>query len=138
MLHPSINHSLVTLSGYWNLIEGTSQDRRQTPDEFAAAHRRIITDLYGKRSIPLNWRQDRDPLLTGFLVKELTFSYVDEKQTEMIEHHFFTLGRNEGREIRVKPSHSGEGEVMLRVKNILEPYQPGRDQNAVRPLLPKS
>jgi hypothetical protein len=120
-----------------NIVEGKSQDGRQTLDEFATAHRRIITELYGKRSIPLNWRQDRDLSLAGFPAKELTFSYVDEKQTEMIEHHLFTLGRNEGRGIRVKTPRSGESEVMSHVKKMLETYQPGRDQNAVSPMLPK-
>src|SRR5688572_28002692 len=40
--YPPIDNSLVALSGHMNLLEGKSQDRRQTLDEFAAAHRRII------------------------------------------------------------------------------------------------
>jgi hypothetical protein len=137
MLYPSIEHSLVALSGHMNIVEGKSQDGRQTLDEFAAAHRRIITELYGKRSITVKWRQDQDLSLAGFPAKELTFSYVDEKQSETIEHHFFTLGRNEGRGIRVKVPRSGEAQVMSRVRKMLETYQPGRDQNAVSPLVPK-
>jgi len=135
-LYPSIEHSLVALSGHMNIVEGKSQDGRQTLDEFAAAHRRIMTDLYGKRSITVKWRQDQDLSLAGFPGKELSFSYVDEKQSEMIEHHFFTLGRNEGRGIRVKVPRSGEAQVMPAVRKMLETYQPGRDQNAVSPLVP--
>lgn len=137
ILYPTIEQSLVAVYGHMNIVEGKSQDGRQTLEEFATAHRRIMTDLYGKRSITVAWRQDRDLVLAGFPAKELFFSYVDEKQTEMVEHHFFTLGRNEGRGIRVKSPRSAEGDVMSKVKKMLESYQPGRDQNAVSPLVPK-
>ena len=50
-LYPPIDNSLVALSGHMNVLEGKSQDGRQTLDEFAAAHRRIITELYGKKTI---------------------------------------------------------------------------------------
>src|SRR5512147_2526949 len=50
-LYPPIDNSLVTLSGHMNVLEGKSQDKRQTLDEVAAAHRRIITELYGKKTI---------------------------------------------------------------------------------------
>lgn len=136
-LYPSIEHSLVSLSGHMNIVEGKSQDGRQTLGEFAAAHRRIITELYGKRSISVTWSPDRDLSLAGFPGKELTFFYSDEKQGEIIEHHFFTLGRNEGRGIRIKVPRSGEAKVMAQVKAMLETYQPGRDQDAVSPLVPK-
>ena len=59
-LYPPIDNSLVALSGHMNFLEGTSQDRRQTLDEFAAAHRRIITELYGKKTITVKWRQDQE------------------------------------------------------------------------------
>jgi len=138
MFHPTLEQSLVALSGHMNIVEGKSQDGRQTLEEFALAHRRIMTELYSKRSITVTWRQDRDLSLAGYPAKELSFSYVDDKQTEFIEHHFFTLGRNEGRGIRVKVPRSGEGEIMLKVKKMMETYQPGRDQNAVSPMVPKS
>lgn len=136
-LYPSIEHSLIALSGHMNLMEGKSQDGRQTLDEFSAAHRRIITELYGKRSITVKWRQDRDLLLAGFPAKELIFTYRDEKQVEVIEHHFFTLGRNEGRGIRVKVPLSAEAQLLPTVTKMFSTYQPGRDQNAVSPLAPK-
>ena len=44
-LYPPIDNSLVALSGHMNVLEGKSQDGRQTLDEFAMAHRRIITEL---------------------------------------------------------------------------------------------
>jgi hypothetical protein len=44
-LHPPIDNSLVALSGHMNVLEGKSQDGRQTLDEFATAHRCIITEL---------------------------------------------------------------------------------------------
>ena len=44
--YPPIDNSLVVLSGHMNIVEGTSQDRRRTLDEFAAAHRRIISVGY--------------------------------------------------------------------------------------------
>lgn len=136
ILYPTIEQSLVSLSGHMNIVAGTSQDGRQTLAEFAVAHRRIITELYSKRAITVNWRQDQDLSLAGFPAKELSFTYVDEKQREMVEHHFFTLGRNEGRGIRVKVPRSGDTEVLSRVKKMLETYHPGRDQNAVSPLVP--
>jgi hypothetical protein len=136
-LYPPIEHSLVAVSGHMNVVSGSSQDGRQTLKEFTDAHRRIITDLYEKKAITVKWRQDQDLSLAGFPAKELSFSYVDEKQRDMVEHHFFTLGRNEGRGIRVKAPRSGGIDVMAAVKKMLETYQPGRDQNAVSPLVPK-
>jgi hypothetical protein len=137
MLHPPIDNSLVALSGHMNVLEGKSQDGRQTLDEFAVAHRRIITELFGKRTITMTWRKDQEMSLAGFPAKRLTFTYSDDKQGKMIEHHIFSLGRNEGRGIRIKVPLSAEAQVLPLVTKMLETYQPGRDQNAVSPLVPK-
>jgi len=136
-LYPSIDNSLVALSGHMNLLEGTSQDRRQTLDEFAAAHRRIITELYGKKTITVKWRQDQEMSLAGFPAKHMTFTYSDSKQGDIVEHHIFSLGRNEGRGVRIKVPLPEETRVMPTISKILETYQPGRDQNAVSPIVPK-
>lgn len=136
-LYPPIENSLVALSGHMNLLEGQSQDRRQTLDEFAAAHRRIITELYGKKMVTVKWRQDQEMSLAGIPAKQLTFTYSDEKQGDMIEHHIFSLGRNEGRGVRIKVPLSEETRVMPTITKILETYQAGRDQNAVSPIVPK-
>jgi hypothetical protein len=136
-LHPPIDNSLVALSGHMNVLEGKSQDGRQTLDEFAVAHRRIITELFGKKTITVTWRKDQEMLLAGFPAKRLTFTYSDDKQGKMIEHHIFSLGRNEGRGIRIKVPLSAEEQVLPLVTRMLETYQPGRDQNAVSPLVPK-
>jgi phosphotransferase system HPr-like phosphotransfer protein len=136
-LYPPIDNSLVALSGHMNVLEGKSQDGRQTLDEFSVAHRRIITELYGKKTITVKWRQDQEMSLAGFPAKQLTFTYSDDKQGDMIEHHIFSLGRNEGRGIRIKAPLSTEERVMSAITRMLETYQPGRDQNAVSPLIPK-
>ncbi len=136
-LHPPIDNSLVALSGHMNVLEGKSQDGRQTLDEFATAHRRIITELYGKKTITVKWRQDQEMSLAGYPAKQLTFTYSDNKQGNMIEHHIFSLGRNEGRGIRIKVPLSAEDRVMPAITRMLQTYQPGRDQNAVSPLIPK-
>ena len=136
-LHPPIDNSLVALSGHMNVLEGKSQDGRQTLDEFAAAHRRIITELFGKKTITVTWRKDQEMSLAGFPAKRLTFTYSDDKQGKMIEHHIFSLGRNEGRGVRIKVPLSAEEQVLPLVTKMLETYQPGRDQNAVSPLVPK-
>ena len=136
-LHPPIDNSLVALSGHMNVLEGKSQDGRQTLDEFATAHRRIITELYGKKAITVKWRQDQETSLAGYPAKQLTFTYSDDKQGNMIEHHIFSLGRNEGRGIRIKVPLSAEDRVMPAITRMLQTYQPGRDQNAVSPLIPK-
>ena len=136
-LHPPIDNSLVALSGHMNVLEGKSQDGRQTLDEFAVAHRRIITEIYGKKTITVTWRKDQEMSLAGFPAKRLTFTYSDDKQGKMIEHHIFSLGRNEGRGIRIKVPLSAEEQVLPLVTRMLETYQPGRDQNAVSPLVPK-
>lgn len=137
-LYPPIDHSLVALSGHMNIVEGKSQDGRQTLDEFAAAHRRIITDLYGKKTITVKWQGDQEQSLAGSPAKQMTFTYSEEKQGDMIEHHIFSLGRNEGRGIRIKVPLSAEGRLMPVIKRMLETYQAGRDQDAVSPLVPKS
>ena len=136
-LYPPIDNSLVALSGHMNVLEGKSQDGRQTLDEFAVAHRRIITELFGKKTITVTWRKDQEMSLAGFPAKRLTFTYSDDKQGKMIEHHIFSLGRNEGRGIRIKVPLSAEEQVLPTVTRMLETYQPGRDQNAVSPLIPK-
>ena len=135
-LHPPIDNSLVALSGHMNVLEGKSQDGRQTLDEFATAHRRIITELFSKKTITVTWRKDQEMSLAGFTAKRLTFTYSDDKQGKMIEHHIFSLGRNEGRGIRIKVPLSAEEQVLPLVTKMLETYQPGRDQNAVSPLVP--
>lgn len=43
-------------------------------EEFAAAHRRIITELYGKKKMAVTWQQDQPASLAGLLVKRLTFT----------------------------------------------------------------
>jgi hypothetical protein len=136
-LYPPINNSLVAFSGHMNVLEGKSEDGRQTLDEFATAHRRIITELYGKKTIAVTWRQDQEMSLAGFPAKQLTFTYSDDKQGDMIERHIFSLGRNEGRGIRIKAPLSVEEQVMPTITRMLETYQPGRDQNAVSPIAPK-
>lgn len=136
-LYPPIDNSLVALSGHMNVLEGKSQDGRQTLEEFAAAHRRIITELYDKKTITVKWRKDQEMSLAGFPAKQLTFTYSDAAQGDMIEHHIFSLGRNEGRGIRIKVPLSAEERVMPTITRMLKTYQLGRDQNAVSPLVPK-
>jgi hypothetical protein len=136
-LYPPVDNSLVALSGHMNLLEGASQDRRQTLDEFAAAHRRIITELYGKKTITVKWRQDQEMSLGGFPAKHMTFTYSDATHGDMMEHHIFSLGRNEGRGVRIKVPLSEETRVMPTITKMLATYQPGRDQNAVSPIVPK-
>ena len=134
---PPIDQSLVALSGHMNLLTGTSQDSRQTLDEFAAAHRRIISDLYSKKHIEIVWQQDQATTLAGFPAKRLAFTYRDDQHHAMLELHIFSLGRNEGRGVRIKMPASAQDQLMPAVTRMLETYQPGRDQNAVSPLAPK-
>ena len=39
---PPVPQSQIAFTGFLNLVEGTSPDGRQTLDEFASAHRRIL------------------------------------------------------------------------------------------------
>ena len=135
---PPIDQSLIALSGHMNLLEGSSQDTRQTLDEFATAHRRILTNLFEKKKIALAWQKEQDTTLAGFPAKRLAFTYQDEHQTAMFELHIFSLGRNEGRGVRIKVPVSAQADLLPSVTKMLETYQPGRDQNAVSPLAQKS
>ncbi len=137
ILYPPIEQSLVAVSGHMNVIIGSSPEGRQTLEEFASAHHPIITELYGKKHITVTWRRDEERPLAGFPGKRLTFTYVDSTMGKVIEHHFMSLGRNEGRGIRVKVPLSGEHQLMPIIEWMLATYQPGRDQNAVSPLVPK-
>ncbi|MFO0765433.1 MAG: hypothetical protein U0231_01275 [Nitrospiraceae bacterium] len=136
-LLPPVEHSLVALSGHMNLLEGTSQDRRQTLEEFAAAHRRIITELFQKKNVALTWRKDQETTLAGFPAKRLSFTYQDERSVHMVEVHLFSLGRNEGRGVRIKMPATSQKELEPAIAAMLAGYQPGRDQNAVSPIVPK-
>lgn len=126
----------VALSGFMNVIGGSSPDSRQTLEEFVTAHRRIITELYGKKHINIAWETDRPTTLGGFEAKQLTFTYRSDTNTEMREVHIMSLGRNEGRGVRIKIPASGKGTMTPLVTKLLESYQPGRDQNAVSPFAP--
>ncbi len=137
-LYPPVKHSQISLSGFMNLVEGTSQDGRQTLDEFAAAHRRIITELYGRKHTEVMWKKDQTTMLAGFPAKRLSFTYQDDRRRAMLEIHIFSLGRNEGRGVRIKLPLAGDDQLMPTVARVLESYEPGRDQNAVSPLMPKS
>src|SRR5574337_366267 len=68
-LYSSIDHSLVALSGHMNVVTGRSQDGRQTLEEFAASHRRVITQLYDKKKMEITWQKDADTTLAGFPAK---------------------------------------------------------------------
>jgi hypothetical protein len=135
--YPTVEKSQVTLSGFMNLAGGSSQDGRQTLDEFADAHRRIITELYDKKKIALTWQNDQDTTLAGFPAKRLTFTYQDDRRNAMMEHHIFSLGRNEGRGVRIKLPAAHQATMMTAITLMLESYEPGRDQNAVSPVLPR-
>jgi hypothetical protein len=133
-----IERSQVALSGIMNLVEGTSPDGRQTIDEFAAAHRRIITELYDKKKTEVTWEKDQSTMLAGFPAKRLAFTYQDDRRNPMLEIHIFSLGRNEGRGVRIKLPVAGNEQLMPTITRVLESYEPGRNQNAVSPLMPKS
>ena len=137
-LSPPVESSQVALSGFMNVIEGSSPDGRQTLDEFVMAHRRIITDLYEKKHIMVAWEADRPTTLGGFDATQLIFTYRSDTNTEMREIHIMSLGRNEGRGVRIKTPASSNGTMMPLVTKILESYRPGRDQNAVSPFAPTS
>ncbi len=96
-LSPPTGDGQITLSGFMNVLEGSSPDGRQTLEEFVAAHRRIITELYGKKHVNIVWETDRSAILGGFEAKQLTFTYRSDRNTEMREIHIMSLGRNEGR-----------------------------------------
>ena len=136
-ISPPVPKSQFALTGLLNLVEGTSQDGRQTLDEFAAAHHRIIGEYYGKKNLAIRWQEDRAVTLGGFPAKQLSFSYQDEAKTDMIELHIFSLGRNEGRGVRIKFPAASRTALMPIVADILQTYRPGRDQNAVSPFVPK-
>lgn len=135
-LYPPIEKSQVAVSGFMNVIEGKSQDGRQTLEEFTVAHRRIITELHGKRNTAVAWQKEQATTLAGFPAKQLTFTYRDDKKIEIMEIHIFSLGRNEGRGVRIKLPASSKGAMMPAITQFLASIQPGRDQNAVSPFTP--
>jgi hypothetical protein len=54
----------------------------------------------------------------------------------MMEQHIFSLGRNEGRGVRIKLPADRTSTLMPAITRMLESYEPGRDQNAVSPIVP--
>ncbi|MDF0665481.1 MAG: hypothetical protein P0119_05310 [Nitrospira sp.] len=136
-LFPPSEHSLVALSGHMNVVSGSSQDGRQTLDEFAASHRRVITQLYDKKKMEITWQKDANTSLAGFPAKRLTFTYQDDRRNAMLEVHIFSLGRNEGRGVRIKMPVDRTAQLMPTIRRMLQFYEAGRDQNAVSPIVPK-
>lgn len=137
-LSPPTEDGQVALSGFMNVLEGSSPDGRQTLDEFVTAHRRIMTALYEKKRSTIAWETDRATTLGGVAAQQLTFTYHSDKNTEMREIHIMSVGRNEGRGARIKMQASSNERMMPLVTKILESYQPGRDQNAVSPFAPQA
>lgn len=135
--YPPFEHSQLALSGFMNLVGGTSQDGRQTLEEFAASHRRIITELYDKKQIHVTWQKDQEMTLAGFPAKRLAFTYQDDRRNAMLEVHIFSLGRNEGRGVRIKMPADRTAQLMPTITRMLESYEAGRNQNAVSPIVPK-
>jgi hypothetical protein len=135
-LFPPTDKSQVALSGFLNTSAGASQDGRQTLDEFALAHRRIITEVHGKKNIRLRWESDQATTLGGMPATLLRFAYQDIDGTEFVETHIVSLGRNEGRGIRIKVPRSNQPQLMPHIQELLNTYQPGRDQNNVSPFAP--
>jgi hypothetical protein len=131
--HPG---SQVALSGFLNTAVGTSQDGRQTLQEFASAHRRIIDDVYAKKNISVKWEPEHSITLGGRTAQQLTFSYLGETNTRIIEMHIFSLGRNEGRGVRIRFPAEHRKALMPIISEMLQTYQPGRDQDAVSPFVP--
>lgn len=134
---PPTPQSQFALTGFLNLVEGGSQDKRQTLDEFASAHRRIIGEYYDKKNVSLIWQADQAVTLGGFPARQMSLSYRDETKTEITEQHIFSLGRNEGRGVRIKFPSSSRAALRPILAKILKTYQAGRDQNAVSPFAPK-
>ena len=134
-LSPPAEGSQVALSGFMNVIGGSSPDGRQTLDEFVTAHRRIITALYEKQHITIAWKANRPTTLGGFDATQLTFTYRSDTNIEMREIHIMSVGRNEGRGVRIKVQGSSNEELMPLITKVLESYRPGRDQNAVSPFV---
>jgi hypothetical protein len=132
-LYPPAPKSQMTLSGFLNIVEGTSQDGWQTIAEFAAAHRRIIQELYDKKNISLKWEREHTVTLGGRPAIQLTFSSREEDQTDVMEFHIFSVGRNEGRGVRIKLPASARTTLMPTISQVLQTYEPGRDQDAVSP-----
>jgi hypothetical protein len=135
-LSPPARDAQVALFGFMNVVEGSSQDGRQTLDEFVKAHRRIITELFEKKHIKVSWEPDRLMTLGGFEAKQLSFTYRNSMNAEMREIHMMSVGRNEGRGVRIKTPLSYTNTIIPLVTKLLESYQPGRDQNAVSPFAP--
>ena len=136
-LYPTAEGSQVALSGFMNLVQGTSQDGRQTLQEFATAHRRIITELYDKKHQVIAWQENQDTTLAGHPAKRLAFTYQNDRGQTMQEIHIFSLGRNEGRGVRIKVPAAAHKAFMPVTDQVLGTFDPGRDQNAVSPFVPK-
>lgn len=136
-LYPPVENSQIALSGFMNLVGGSSRDGRQTLDEFAASHRRIITELYDKKQIQVTWEKDQEATLAGFPAKRLAFTYHNDRRNAMLEVHIFSVGRNEGRGVRIKMPADRTAHLMPTITRMLESYEAGRDQNAVSPVAPK-
>jgi hypothetical protein len=64
-------------------------------------------------------------------------SYQNDRGQTMQEMHIFSLGRNEGRGVRIKVPAVAHKALTPAIKRMLETFEPGRDQNAVSPFVPK-
>src|SRR3989442_3725502 len=128
---PPVPQSQIAFTGFLNLVEGTSPDGRQTLDEFASAHRRILGEYYGQKNIALKWQEDRTVTLGSFPAKQLSFSYQDESKTELIKLHIFSLEANEERGVRVSFPQPSRPPLIVSLADVVRPTHPARARNAV-------
>ena len=131
-LYPPWPKSQLSLSGFLN-TPGTGRDGGQSLSEFAAARRQIIQDQYASKNISLQWEREHIITLGGRPAIQLTFAYRDDTQTAMLEFHIFSIGRTEGRDVRIKMPAADRVAMMPTISRVLQSYDAGRDPDTGRP-----
>ena len=132
MLYPPWPKSDLFLSGFLNAPE-IGQDGGQTLADLAAARRQLIQGQYANKNISLKWEREHLITLGGRPAIQLTFAYRDDVQTAMLEFHIFSLGRTEGRDVRIRMPAADRIAMMPAISRVLQSYDAGRDQDTVRP-----
>ena len=74
---------------------------------------------------------------TARRMKPSAFTYQNDRGQTMQEIHIFSLGRNDGRGVRIKVPAAAHKAFMPITGQMLGTFDPGRDQNAVSPFVPK-
>ena len=137
-LSPTVEHSLVAVSGHMNIVGGTSQDGRQTTRRVCHSSSPHYHGTLWKKTHHRHMEAGSGEAV-GRISWETTHLYLCRQHNGRGDRTPLHVPRSKRRTRHTSQSSAfpGKTQLMPLIERLLATYQPGRDQNAVSPLVPK-